>query len=175
MEYANSRKNKIEMIQRTIQQLIESKQPHLLTHDSDDRQLLTNLLSQLEALKDDGVIDPPEPETEPEELAACNGHESQTEDKMDDSDEIVKELKKLEKQNRVTHWLLSALIVVTVAWQLSEVSLLFKLREGVTHPFKSFSNMFKGIIKPRRRNNEEEQSIVPYFELPDLVTSGEKE
>ncbi|KAK9675378.1 hypothetical protein RND81_11G004300 [Saponaria officinalis] len=173
MEYANSTKNKIELIQIAIQQLIESNQTNLHNNDQ-HQQILTNLISQLEALKADGIIDPPEPESKESPSSSSNASESKKEDEKDESKEVIKELKKLEKQNRVTHWLLSTLILVTVAWQLSEVSLLLKLRQGITNPFKSFGNMFKDVFK-RRRHNEEEPLLVPRFELPELVTSDEKE
>ncbi|KAH9618255.1 hypothetical protein KSS87_015543 [Heliosperma pusillum] len=180
MENASSTKknNKIDLIQTAIQQLIESKQQHLLNNNDEDHHLLINLLSQLEALKIDGVIDPIEPVSESKEVSSCKSAEMERKGKDEtetpeskiasESEDVVKELKKLEKQNRVTHWLLSALIVLTVAWQLSEVSLLLKLKQGVTQPFKSFGNFFKEVVK-RTHPNGKKQSKLPYVELPDLV------
>ncbi|GJU87618.1 hypothetical protein Tco_1295164, partial [Tanacetum coccineum] len=58
--------------------------------------------------------------------------------KEDDDEEkakIVKELKELKRQNFITQCLLSAMIVLTVTWQISEVSIILKLKDGVTHPF----------------------------------------
>ncbi|XP_074303287.1 uncharacterized protein LOC141637772 [Silene latifolia] len=185
MENASSAKNKVDLIQQAIQQLIESKQPHLHHNNDDDHHhLLTNLLSQLEALKADGTLDPPEPVAESKEASSCKSAETETkgEDETEtsesrivvsESEDVVKELKKLEKQNRVTHWLLSVLILLTVAWQLSEVSLLLKMKEGVTHPFRSIGNMFNDVFK-RRRPNDQQQSQLPLVELPDLVVMNDE-
>ncbi|KAG8497309.1 hypothetical protein CXB51_008507 [Gossypium anomalum] len=52
-------------------------------------------------------------------------------------EELVKELKAIKKQNTITHCLLSAMIVVTLFWQVFEASLLLQLKNGFTHPFKS--------------------------------------
>lgn len=71
------------------------------------------------------------------------------------NEEIVKELRKVRKQNFVTHCLLSVMIILTVAWQLSEVSLLLKMKEGLSHPFKSLTGMVKGMLKPPRMNGQE--------------------
>lgn len=66
-----------------------------------------------------------------------------------EKDEIKKELKKVKRQNFVTHCLLSVAIVLTVAWQLSEVSLILKVKEGINHPFRSFGNMLKDMVKDK--------------------------
>ncbi|RZC59363.1 hypothetical protein C5167_006661 [Papaver somniferum] len=61
-------------------------------------------------------------------------------------EEIVKELKKVQKQNSITHCLLSVMILLTVAWQLSEVSLILTVKNKFTNPFKSVGNLIKGAI-----------------------------
>ncbi|KAI3929605.1 hypothetical protein MKX01_025773 [Papaver californicum] len=61
-------------------------------------------------------------------------------------EEIVKELKKVQKQNSITHCLLSVLILLTVAWQVSEVSLILTVKNKFTNPFKSVGNLIKGAI-----------------------------
>lgn len=66
-----------------------------------------------------------------------------------EKDEIMKELKKVKRQNFVTHCLLSVAIVLTVAWQLSEVSLILKVKEGINHPFRSFGNTLKDMVKDK--------------------------
>lgn len=153
MESTVTTSNKIEIIQNAIQQLIQSKQAETpFLDDEDDNNLLAKLLSQLESLKGDGVSKPCEPSNE---VPSCNVSELETESKDETEaspsdtgeDVVVKELKKLERQNRITHWLLSALIVITVAWQLSEVSLLLKLKHGLTHPFKSVGSILSGMLK----------------------------
>ncbi|CAL5421107.1 unnamed protein product [Camellia sinensis] len=39
------------------------------------------------------------------------------------------------------------MIVLTVAWQLSKVSLVLKLQDGLSHAFKSFGSMLTGMLK----------------------------
>lgn len=64
-----------------------------------------------------------------------------------EGDDITKELGKIQKQNLITQCLLSVLIVLTFAWQLSEVSLILKVKDGLKNPFKSLGSMFTGILK----------------------------
>lgn len=71
--------------------------------------------------------------------------------------EIVKELRKLRRQNFVTQCLLSAMIVLTVAWQVSEVSLILKVKDGMRHPFKSFGSMLTGMLKDPRANDQDSE------------------
>ena len=94
-----------------------------------------------------------------------------------DKDDIIKELKKVKKQNFVTHCLLSAMIVLTVAWQLSEVSLVMRVKDGINHPFRSFGNMFKEMVKDVSRSNGQdaddkennESTSLPSLKIPDMT------
>ncbi|KAJ6836461.1 uncharacterized protein M6B38_327965 [Iris pallida] len=45
--------------------------------------------------------------------------------------EVVRELKKVKRQNLITHCLLSVMIVVTAVWQFSEASLLIRLSKSL--------------------------------------------
>jgi len=97
-----------------------------------------------------------------------------------ENDEIMKELKKVKRQNFVTHCLLSAMIVLTVAWQLSEVSLILQLKDGLSHPFRSFGNVLKGMLKVPDIKGQEvddkeqppEYSSLPSMIIPDISNSG---
>lgn len=90
------------------------------------------------------------------------------------TDEIVKELKEVKKQNRITHWLLSIMIVLTVTWQVSEVSLLLKLKDGLSHPFRSVGSMLTGMFKGRRDGedspvpNPSDMLPIPPVKIPEL-------
>lgn len=120
-----------------------------------------------------------------EEISSC-----EEEDKNGDvigKEEIVNELRKVRKQNLITHCLLSVMIVLTLAWQFSEVKILLKVRDGVSHPFRSFRSMLVGMLKrgPQRNGNgngkrngseqlENQYSIdLPHIELPELHFNGE--
>lgn len=100
-------------------------------------------------------------------------------------EEIVKELRKVRKQNLVTHCLLSVMIVLTVAWQLSEVSLLLKLKDGFSNPLKSLGGVVKGMLKrpdngnggmeklenlvtPSKKNPIVQAATLPGLKIPDL-------
>jgi hypothetical protein len=102
-----------------------------------------------------------------------------------DDEEIIKEVKKVKKQNFVTHCLLSAMIVLTVAWQLSEVSLVWKVKEGINDPFRSFGNMVKDTMKDVKekvsdfkgkddaddKENNESTSLTPSIMIPDITNN----
>ncbi|XP_021300858.1 uncharacterized protein LOC110429219, partial [Herrania umbratica] len=62
------------------------------------------------------------------------------------AEEIVKELRAVKRQNTITHSLLSVMIVVTLVWQLSEVSLFLKVKNGFSHPFRSLGSMLLGML-----------------------------
>lgn len=71
------------------------------------------------------------------------------EEEEEEEEEILKELKKVRRQNSITHYLLTAMIVITLGWQLSEVSLILNIKHRVTNPFKSATEMLKGFLKGR--------------------------
>ncbi|XP_075657331.1 uncharacterized protein LOC142627372 [Castanea sativa] len=204
----SNQKVELELINIAIQRLVEEKKikEASSTDCLDDQLLLSKLLSQLESLKGDGTIKEPEASTEAsteiDELsptAVCNvdnnmenagqlnGGSNETES------EILKELKKLNRQNFVTHCLLSVMIVLTAAWQLSEVALIMKVKEGFRNPFQSFRSLLTGMLKGPNKNSEdaEKQSShakqpkeapplpalkipeLPVLDLPDLGLNGE--
>ncbi|KAF5939946.1 hypothetical protein HYC85_021113 [Camellia sinensis] len=116
--------------------------------------------TRLETLRgDDGkLIKQPDPPADSKELPSPTVGQSITEianeadgGSDDDNDsggeEIVRELREIKRQNFITHCLLSAMIVLTVAWQLSKVSPVLKLQDGLSHAFKSFGSMLTGMLK----------------------------
>lgn len=76
--------------------------------------------------------------------------------------EIVKELKEMKRQNFITHCHVSAMIILTVAWQISEVSFILKLRDGLSNPFKSLGRILK------RKTTSAIQQQIEATELPHL-------
>ncbi|KAL0004609.1 hypothetical protein SO802_012170 [Lithocarpus litseifolius] len=200
----SNQKVELELINMAIQRLVEEKKIRGASSSDclDDQLLLSKLLSQLESLKGDSTIKEPEASTEVDEVsptAVCN-----VDNKMENAgqlnggsneteSEIVKELKKVKRQNFVTHCLLSVLIVLTAAWQVSEVKLILKVKEGFSHPFQSFGSLLTGMLKGPNKNGEDaekksshaEQPIeapplpaikipeLPHVDLPDLGLNGE--
>ncbi|XP_059316482.1 uncharacterized protein LOC132067299 [Lycium ferocissimum] len=169
------RVEKVELIQKTINQLIEQEQEqvqsktcHLLDescfvavnntihkHDDDDddddeahhrHQLLSQLLNQLDSLKEETPLDQMNQSANLQETPSIKKVEDDVEVR-EKEEKVVKELRKIQKQNFITHCLLSAMIVLTVTWQLSEVSLILKMKDGLNHPLRSIGSMLTGWIK----------------------------
>ncbi|GKE89812.1 hypothetical protein Tco_1567287, partial [Tanacetum coccineum] len=82
-------------------------------------------------------------------------------DDEDKEDKIVSELKKLNRQSFITNCLLSAIMVLTVTLQISQVSIILKVKDGVTRPFRSAGSLFTSIIKRHtpNGNNEDTDSL----------------
>ncbi|TYI40412.1 hypothetical protein ES332_A02G160200v1 [Gossypium tomentosum] len=75
-------------------------------------------------------------------------------------EELVKELKAIKKQNTITHCLLSAMIVVTLFWQVFEASLLLQLTNGFTHPFKSVGSWLVTLLKGPAKSKQHYSYLV---------------
>ncbi|KAK9277014.1 hypothetical protein L1049_006553 [Liquidambar formosana] len=159
-------KEKLELIHLAIHQLIEEKKKNRGDDDDDDHLLLSRLLSQLESLKGDGSPKQPDPSDESVFPAVGEVEKREAADEVDGgsseaagTEEIVKELRKVERQNSKTHWLLSILIIFTVAWHLSEVSLILKVKRGLHHPFRSLGGFLTGMLKGRRMIGQDAEKL----------------
>ncbi|XP_061982372.1 uncharacterized protein LOC133702149 [Populus nigra] len=182
----------LELIDQAIKKLLaekrnkESSGDDGFLQDDNDQLLLSKLLSELESLKGNDVkleqsdISPGAAEEEEEEVNSpaigevLSRHENSIENTT--AGEIVKELRKLRRQNFVTQCLLSAMIVLTVAWQVSQVSIILQVKDGLSDPFKSFGSMLNGMLKrsgTKGQDSENQQSEVvpvkvPPFKIPEL-------
>ncbi|KAH7515472.1 uncharacterized protein LOC107428308 [Ziziphus jujuba] len=179
----DSKNQNLELINAAIQKLIQERKNRevsgesFIEEDDDDQLFLSRLLYQLESLKRDGKLEQNESSNKVGEVN-CRVDESKSEKgdgniEVVDTDEIVKELKKVKKQNSITHWLLSAMIVLTLVWQISEVSLILKLKDGVSHPFRSLGGMLIGMFKSSTTNghdseNQNESHSLPPIKVPDF-------
>ncbi|CAN1152566.1 hypothetical protein LINPERPRIM_LOCUS28994 [Linum perenne] len=152
---------KLQFLTEEIQRLIEEKKNQeeeafgvdSIPLDHTDRPILSRLLSELESLKGDGTLKQSGSSSDGEsklkstrkaglgQKATSKG--SRNKDVID-VEEIGKEIKKVKRQNFITHCLLSALIVVTVAWQVSEVSLALSIKDKLSHPVKSLASALFG-------------------------------
>eukprot|EP00262_Sarcandra_glabra_P008499 TRINITY_DN2202_c0_g1_i1.p1 TRINITY_DN2202_c0_g1~~TRINITY_DN2202_c0_g1_i1.p1 ORF type:complete len:205 (+),score=29.07 TRINITY_DN2202_c0_g1_i1:56-670(+) len=167
-EAANVRmdaKDKVEVVQRAIQQLMEEK-----FNDEDGRVVLSRMLLQLESLKVDATKLPkPSSETKEELMSSSEGSEVETtahEIPKLGTEDIVRELENVKRQNSMTHWLLSALIVITAVWQLSEVSLIMMVRNKVSHPFSAVRNFITGVIKGGGKDDDSVKIPLPSSKRP---------
>ncbi|KAK4763642.1 hypothetical protein SAY87_013080 [Trapa incisa] len=174
---------KMDLINTAIQRLIdEKKSGHgndpFIGVESEDHRLLSELLFQLESLRGDAAAT--NPPTSSVGSAVDTNMESSGEKpevaRSVEMDEISKEIKELKKQNRITHWLLFIMLVITVTWQVSEVSLLLMLKDGISHPFRSVGGMLTGMFKRRKDRDEShgpsasEMLPIPPVMIPELPT-----
>ncbi|XP_047159405.1 uncharacterized protein LOC124829870 [Vigna umbellata] len=174
---------RLQLIDNAIQKLIQDDHDKNNTnkvreshHNDDDRyqNALSHLLSvsQLNILKGEEINEEFEDSRSSEPVASVT--------EATENDEIMKELKKVKRQNFVTHCLLSVMIVLTVVWQVSEVSLILQLKDGLSHPFRSFGNMLKGMVKVPRVKGQDadddeqllESSSLPSMIIPDMSHAG---
>lgn len=139
--------------------------------------------SQIESLKEG---------TESEELISAldtlktKVESSIKEEIVDDEcsrEDVVKELKKLKRQNLLTHCLLSVMIVLTVVWQLSEVSIILNVKDKISHPFRSLGNFISGMFRRPKtivdntdkissKQDHDEVSLLPPLKISDLPQVG---
>lgn len=133
-------------------------------------------------LKRDETLEQSEEASSPSEVVGASVTDLKTESENadnDEKDEIMRELKKVKRQNFVTHCLLSVMIVLTVAWQLSEVSLILKVKDGISNPFRSFGNILKGMVKEKvadingheadnNKEHNESSSSLPSLKIPEM-------
>ncbi|KAA0044571.1 uncharacterized protein E6C27_scaffold46G003210 [Cucumis melo var. makuwa] len=164
----------MELISLAIRRLMEENRNRTTSHrssdtdtDADDMQLLSQLLSEVESTREEQRLNHYSKQ-EDGEIIETN-LEAEGENNVERSEikvkteEIVKELKEVKKQNFVTHCLVSAMIILTVAWQISEVSFILKLRDGLlSNPFKSLGTILK------RKTTSAIQHQIEATELPQL-------
>ncbi|KAI4373778.1 hypothetical protein MLD38_011861 [Melastoma candidum] len=195
-----TKNHNLDLISLAIQKLLEDQRAtrasrdvvlldSSIRDDGVDRCLLYQLLSQVESLKSSTSVGGPDPlpETVKDavgEIRAITGDARNNGVAGIAANEIAKELRHVKRQNTITHWLLSAVIVVTVAWQLSEVTLILKVKESLSHPFrfvgKLASGFFKGKAPATEGDADDEKSFtaqedmngalpaIPPIKMPEL-------
>ncbi|EPS62814.1 hypothetical protein M569_11977 [Genlisea aurea] len=88
----------------------------------------------------------------------------------EDMEEIKKELRRIRKQNLITHFLLASMIAVTLTWQASEVSIALKIKQTLTHPFRSIAGTLKSFFLAKTRPAVERiKNKQPPSSFPDLI------
>ncbi|XP_019180491.1 PREDICTED: uncharacterized protein LOC109175639 [Ipomoea nil] len=118
------------------------------------------------------TVSPDHRKTNSEEITEPpSGHELKEEEE-EEEDRVIKELKKIQRQNFLTHCLVSAMIVLTVTWQLSEMSLILKLKDGLNHPFRSLRGFVAGIFKGPVKDDEKPPNGKQKQDASPLPLSG---
>ncbi|CAD5313812.1 unnamed protein product [Arabidopsis thaliana] len=151
----------VENLSRAIEKLLHEKRKReasgdAFIEDADDQLLLSRLISQLESPNPKGkedVITGEEEEKEEESAdSSPSKGKSEGQRQLEESiEEIAKDIKKVKKQNKITHVLLSATIILTLVWQLSEYSMIFMLKDRISHPVRSIGGMLNGMFKGKLR------------------------
>lgn len=133
----------------------------------------------MDALKEDGFLEEPKASADSDKVNNPKvGGKSETANEPTGliselgKEEIIQELKKVQRQNFITHCLLSAMLVLTVAWQLSEVSLILKVKEGLSNPLKSLGGMIIGMLKGPRITGQEIEKHASAEHKPILAASS---
>ncbi|KAK4357639.1 hypothetical protein RND71_023249 [Anisodus tanguticus] len=179
------RVEKVELIQKEIQEQSKTCPDDGEKEVQHRHQLLSQRLTQLDSLKEETPLDQLNQSTNLHETPSVNKVEEAEDDEVNTEKEekVVKELRKIQKQNFITHCLLSAMIVLTVTWQLSEVSLILKIKDGLNHPLRSIGSMIGWIKRPPPGLNGKESDLndsakhlkhqveamcLPKIEVPEL-------
>ncbi|CAL9136778.1 unnamed protein product [Musa textilis] len=143
MERAKNKNEKLEV----VHQLLEERRRRRKEEEEEDL-LLSKLLFQLEPLEKDGVAtEEPEESAIKEEPEFSEPVSQNCEKREGGMDEIARELRKVKKQNLVTHCLLSVMLVITAVWQFNEVSLLLAVRDKLSHPLRTVGDVVKRCLK----------------------------
>lgn len=162
---------KLEVIHETINKLIEERSKKSKEQEDDEETILfSRLLHHLDSLKKDAkttssMLKCPTEKEEPSALAAEAGNQEVKEMEMV---EIVKELRSVKRQNVITHCLLTVMIIVTTVWQVSEASILFGMKEKVTHPIRSVGDMIARSLKLKGKKPTIDAPPLPPISVPEL-------
>lgn len=122
----------------------------------------------------------PEPESKPESASVRNVRnvrKSRTEEAA--LNEMAKDLRRVKRQNFITHCLLSVIVVGIAVWQFNEVSFLLAVKEKFSNPLRAVGDAIKGSIKWRKKKKKQKLQIeggVPELargDLPKLVLNDE--
>ncbi|CAH8299348.1 unnamed protein product [Eruca vesicaria subsp. sativa] len=146
----------VEVLTRAIEKLIDEKKNReaageSFLEDDDDQILLSRIISQLESPNPfQKVVETTKEEEEEPSIDSSSSSKGKGVDQRELEEsvkEIAKDIKEVKRQNKVTHMLLSALIILTLTWQLSEYSMIYMMKERLSHPIKSIGGMFSGMFK----------------------------
>ncbi|KAL1187611.1 hypothetical protein V5N11_031602 [Cardamine amara subsp. amara] len=151
----------VEVLSKAIEKLLDEKRKReaagdAFIEDHDDQLLLSRLISQLGSPKTKGETDGITKEEEEEEEESLDASASQGkregDRRLEESlKEIAKDIKNVKRQNTITHVLLSAVIFLTLAWQVSEYSMILMMKDRISHPIRSIGGMLNGIFKGKLR------------------------
>ncbi|KAL0925830.1 hypothetical protein M5K25_004200 [Dendrobium thyrsiflorum] len=159
MESEEDKKTKVDLLHAAVHQLLEHRRINS-NRDREESLLLSRLLCQLESLDEDAHTTC---------LTKCPyGPKCYGANQEDSIEKIAKELKSVKMQNRISHCLLTVMIIITAVWQMSEVSLLLSVREKLCNPLKIVGNLLRNSIKWGEKKSEIEEATWPLIEMPQV-------
>lgn len=100
-----------------------------------------------------------------------------------DMGEVANEIRRVKVQNVITHCLLSVMIVLTAAWQFSEVSFLLMAKQKLRNPLRTIGDAFMGFLKGKGEKPKIEAAAalppipvpgLPHVDLPSLTLDGDE-
>ncbi|XP_010531112.1 PREDICTED: uncharacterized protein LOC104807506 [Tarenaya hassleriana] len=195
----------VEVLSKAIEKLLDERRKRdaagdSFVEDDDDQLLLSRLLSQLETPKQmrnaddkaDGATaeeQPADSSTPPDKPEVRNQIKGRSENQKKElsTEELAEEIKKVKRQNTITHLLLSAMIILTLSWQLSEFSIIMTMKNRLSHPFRSFGGMLAGMMKggvrpitdqlpeiqcaepSKEQNNHNGTHSLPSLKVPEML------
>ncbi|XP_073013464.1 uncharacterized protein [Typha latifolia] len=172
-------KKKIEIVHEALHQLMEERKHKGIDKEEEEEEslLLSRLISQLDLIeKGSGFIHSCDDLLEKAESSESNIVDCRTAEMG--LDEIAKELRRVKRQNLITHCLLSVLIVATALWQVSEVSILLMVKEKFSNPLRTVGDIIKRSLTGKKAEIEGAPlppiSVpeLPHMDLPTLTLSG---
>jgi len=179
----------LDLIELALCRLLHDDKPHdphgedaesKLIRDEKDRDLLIRLLDQLNSLKAERgqkdcetslPTDDRNPDTEPRGSDKIGGQVK--------NEEVMEEIRKVKKQNKLTHLMLGIILASNVIWRLSELAMALLIRKQISNPLKLIGNFinFKGPVTQNHGNSHNlraslqsriEAPAIPHFEAPQL-------
>ena len=74
--------------------------------------------------------------------------------------------KKIEKQNKITHWILGLMVIGTAIWRFKLASMALGVQKTLNHPLQTLGGM---VAKKFKGKNKEEMHSVNPFQNVDVV------
>ncbi|RZR90069.1 hypothetical protein BHM03_00017900 [Ensete ventricosum] len=165
------RKNeKPEVVHEALHRLLEERRRRREEEEEEDLLLSKFLLLQLESLEKDGVAtEGPAEESAIEEEPDFSKPLSRNCEKREvGMDEIARELRRVKKQNLITHCLLSVMLGITAVWQFNEVSLLLAVRDKLRHPLRTVGDVVKRCLNGNGKRPQIEAPPLPSIPMLEL-------
>lgn len=152
-----------------------------LIRDEKDRDLLFRLLDQLNSLKAERGHNECENSLPTDDRISDTEHQGN--DKIGGqvrNEEVMEEIRKLKKQNKLTNLILGVILASNVIWRLLEMSAALVIRKHISNPFRLIGNLIGGngrgpVTQNLGSNNHMayllprvEAPAIPRFEVPQL-------